>query len=186
MTSPKKRIETPLTDTVIHTLRTGDSVLITGIMYTARDAAHKRMVESIQRNEALPFPLQDQILFYAGPAPAPPGKVIGSVGPTTACRMDAYTIPLLEKGLKGMIGKGGRSRIVREAIRSHAAVYFAAVGGAAALLARCVISSEIVAYDDLGPEAIRRITVKDFPVIVINDCFGGDLYEEGVAEYRKN
>ncbi len=184
MTSQVKHIQTPLTDAMIHTLRTGDSVLISGVLYTARDAAHKRMAESIRRGEALPIPLQDQILFYAGPAPAPPGRAIGSVGPTTACRMDAYTISLLEKGLKGMVGKGGRSEAVREAIRAHSAVYFAAVGGTAALLVRCVISSEIVAYDDLGPEAIRRITVKDFPVSVINDCFGGDLYEEGVTKYR--
>jgi fumarate hydratase subunit beta len=184
MTSPVKSIQTPLTDAVIQTLRTGDSVLISGVLYTARDTAHKRMIESIRRGDEPPIPLQNQILFYAGPAPAPPGKPVGSIGPTTACRMDGYTIPLLQLGLKGMIGKGARSAAVRAAIQTHRAVYFAAIGGTAALLARRVLSSEIVAYEDLGPEAIRRLEVNEFPVIVVNDCYGADLYEEGVAAYR--
>lgn len=180
----RKSIQTPLTDASVRMLRTGNHVLISGVLYTARDAAHRRMTDSLLRGEGLPVPLRGQILFYAGPAPAPPGRASGAIGPTTAGRMDAFTIPLLAEGLKGMIGKGPRSEAVRGAIRDHGAVYFAAVGGIAALLARCVLTSRIAAYPDLGPEAVHRIEVVDLPVIVANDCYGADLYEEGVAANR--
>jgi len=179
-----KRITTPLTEDVIADLRIGDRVLISGILYTARDAAHKRLVELIEQGKPLPIDLQGQVIYYVGPAPAKPGQVIGSAGPTTSYRMDPYTIPLLQLGLKGMIGKGNRSPEIRKACQEYKAVYFEAVGGAGALLAKRIVSVEIVAYEDLGPEAIRRLEVKDFPVIVANDIYGGDIFEEGVRKYR--
>jgi fumarate hydratase subunit beta len=173
----------PLTDEDVASLRAGDRVLITGSVLTGRDAAHKRLVDLIEKGDELPADLRGQIIYFVGPTPTRPGEAIGSAGPTTSYRMDAYSPILIEKGLKGMIGKGSRSREVVEAMVKHKAVYFAAVGGAAALISRRIISSEILAYEDLGPEAIRRLQVKDFPVIVVNDTEGNDLYEQGVKEY---
>ncbi len=180
-----KKITTPLSDEVIKDLKTGDMVEITGVIYTARDAAHKRLVDLIEKREVLPFDLDGAIIYYVGPTPPKPGAVIGSAGPTTSYRMDKYAPLLIEKGLKGMIGKGQRSQDVRDAIVSHKAVYFASIGGAAALLSKHIKSSEIVAYEDLGPEAIRKLYVEAFPAIVVNDIYGGDLYEEGKKRYKK-
>jgi len=178
------RITTPiLDDSVIENLKAGDFILISGVIYTARDAAHKRIVEALDRGEEPPFDLKGQVIYYAGPAPAKPGRPIGSVGPTTSYRMDPYAPKLLEAGLKGMIGKGSRSREVIEAIKKFKGVYFGAVGGAAAYLARCVKSAEIIAYEDLGPEAVRRLVVEDFPAFVINDIHGNDLYRMGRCKY---
>lgn len=179
-----KKIQTPLTEDVIETLKCGDLVEITGFIYTARDAAHKRLVELVDGGKPLPFEIQGAVIYYVGPTPAKPGKVIGSAGPTTSYRMDSYAPKLLEMGLKGMIGKGKRSQEVRDAIIKHKGVYFASTGGAAALLARQIKSAEIVAYEDLGPEAVRKLYVEDFPAIVVNDVYGGDLYEEGVKKYK--
>jgi len=178
------KITTPLTDEVIGQLHAGDSVTITGTVYVARDAAHKRFMESLDRGEPLPFDPKGQIIYYMGPSPARPGKPIGSAGPTTSYRMDPYTPRMLELGLKGMIGKGNRSMEVREALKRHKAVYFAAIGGAAALIARSIRKAEIIAYEELGAEALRRLEVVDFPAIVVNDIYGGDAYEEGKARYR--
>ncbi len=180
-----KRITTPLTDEVVEDLRAGDRVLITGYLYTARDAAHKRMVESIERGEPIPVDLRGQVIYYVGPTPPKPGQVIGSAGPTTAIRMDKYVEPLLRLGLKGMIGKGYRSPQVRDLLKKYKAVYFAAVGGVAVLLKRHIKSSELIAYEDLGTEAIRRLYVEDFPVIVANDMYGGDIFEEGRKRYAR-
>lgn len=181
----EKRIYTPLTDEVIQDLRAGDSVLITGYIYTARDAAHKRMVEALKRGEPLPVDLRGQIIYYVGPTPPKPGQVIGSAGPTTSIRMDKYVEDLLKLGLKGMIGKGYRSPQVRELLKKYRAVYFAAVGGVAVLLSKRIKSSEVIAYEDLGTEAIRRLYVEDFPVIVANDIYGGDIFEEGRKRFAK-
>lgn len=159
--------------------------MMTGVIYTARDAAHKRMVEALARGEKLPFDIRGQTVYYMGPSPAPPGKVIGAAGPTTSGRMDTYTPALLKEGLRVMIGKGSRSAEVKEAIRKYGAPYLAATGGAGALLARAICRVDVIAYEDLGAEAIRRLEVKDFPAIVINDINGGDLYEEGKARYRR-
>ena len=180
-----KRITPPLTDSDVEGLRAGDRVLITGVLYTARDAAHRRLIELIDRGEELPFDIKGQIIYYVGPTPAKPGHVIGSAGPTTSGRMDAYTPRLLELGLKATIGKGQRSQEVIEAMKRHKALYMAAVGGAAALIARSIKRVEIVAYEDLGPEAIRRLEVEDFPAIVVNDMYGGDLFKEGIEKYRR-
>lgn len=179
------RIETPLTDETVERLRAGDRVLISGVIYTARDAAHKRMVEALQKGEPPPFDLNGQIIYYVGPTPPKPGQVIGSAGPTTAIRMDKYVEPLLQLGLKGMIGKGYRSPQVKELLVKYKAVYFAAVGGVAVLLARAIKSSEVIAYEDLGTEAIRRLVVEDFPVIVANDIYGGDIFEEGRGRFAR-
>ncbi|MBI5642232.1 MAG: Fe-S-containing hydro-lyase [Deltaproteobacteria bacterium] len=184
MTEPIK-ISPPLVDADIEKLRAGDKVLITGVLYTARDAAHKRLIELLDKGGTLPFDVRGQLIYYVGPTPAKPGAVIGSAGPTTSGRMDAYTPRLIELGLKGMVGKGARSKEVLDSIKKHKAVYMAAVGGAAALIARSIKKAEIIAYEDLGPEAIRRLEVVDFPAIVVNDAFGGDLFAEGVAKYRK-
>ncbi|MDP2688543.1 MAG: Fe-S-containing hydro-lyase [Deltaproteobacteria bacterium] len=184
MTEPI-RITPPLADAAVEKLRAGDKVLITGVLYTARDAAHKRLVELLDRGEALPFDLKGQIIYYVGPTPAKPGAVIGSAGPTTSGRMDAYAPRLIELGLKGMVGKGARSPEVIESMKKHKAVYMAAVGGAAALIARSIKKAEIIAYEDLGPEAIRRLTVVDFPAIVVNDIYGGDLFVQGVEKFRR-
>ncbi|WP_456454872.1 Fe-S-containing hydro-lyase [Thermovibrio sp.] len=181
-----KRIKAPITDErVIENLKAGDLVLISGVIYTARDAAHKRLVEALDRGEELPIDLKGQVIYYAGPAPAKPGKPIGSVGPTTSYRMDPYAPRLLKEGLKGMIGKGTRSKEVIEAIKRYKGVYFGAVGGAAAYLARCVKSAEVVAYEDLGPEAIRRLVVEDFPAFVVNDIYGNDLYQMGRCKFEE-
>ena len=179
-----KRIKTPLTDEDVLNLKIGDSVLITGKIYTARDAAHKRLIDLIQKGESLPVDLKGQIIYYVGPAPAKPGYIIGPAGPTTSGRCDPYTPSLLSLGLKGMIGKGVRSKEVRDAMQKFKAVYFSATGGAAALISKNIKAVKIIAYEDLGPEAIRELDVEDFPVIVANDAHGGDLYEEGVKRYR--
>lgn len=178
-----KKITTPLTEEVIADLRSGDRVEISGILYTARDAAHKRLVQMIKDGEDLPFDIKGQIIYYVGPTPAKPGKVIGSAGPTTSGRMDPYAPYLIEKGLKGMIGKGARSEEVIKTMEKHKCVYFAAIGGVAALLAKKIKRAEVIAFEDLGTEAIRILEVEDFPVIVINDIYGGDLYKEGVKKY---
>jgi len=183
MATPTK-IQTPLTDEVIASLHAGDIVLLSGEVYTARDVAHRRLYEALQKGEKLPLDLQGTVIFYAAPTPTPPGKIIGSIGPTTSYRMDAFTPKLIENGLKGMIGKGNRSPEVVAAINKYGAVYFGAIGGIAALTAKCVTRVEIVAHDDLGPEAIRRLTIVDMPVIVINDSAGHDLYAEEQKKWR--
>ncbi len=179
-----KTITTPLAEDIISSLNAGDIVEITGCIYTARDAAHKRLVELIKNNQPLPFDVKGAVIYYVGPTPPKPGKVIGSAGPTTGSRLDPYTSQLLEKGLKGMIGKGGRSAAVKDAIKKYKAVYFIATGGAAALLSMHIKSSEIIAYEDLGPEAIRKLYVENFPVIVANDIYGRDILEEGKSKYK--
>ena len=181
----EKYIKAPLEKEIVKTLRAGDYVYITGTIYTARDAAHKRMDETLREGKELPVPLKDEIVYYMGPSPAREGRVIGSAGPTTASRMDKYTPKLLDLGLGGMIGKGKRSKEVIDAIIRNQSVYFAAVGGAGALLSKCIQESEVVAYDDLGTEAIRRLTVKNFPVIVVIDCEGNNLYETAIGQYKK-
>lgn len=181
----EKYIKAPLEKEVVETLRAGDYVYITGTIYTARDAAHKRMDETLQEKKELPIPLKDEIIYYMGPSPAREGMAIGSAGPTTASRMDKYTPKLLDRGLGGMIGKGKRSREVQDAIVRNQSVYFAAVGGAGALLSKCIQKSEVLAYDDLGTEAIRCLTVKDFPVIVVIDCEGNNLYETAIEQYKR-
>lgn len=181
-----KSITVPLADEAIEDLRIGDAVLISGVVYTGRDSAHKRLVDALDRGEQLPVDLKGQIIYYAGPAPAKPGHPIGSIGPTTSYRMDPYAPRLIARGLKGMIGKGNRSSEVIEALQQHKAVYFGAIGGAAALMAKSVKKAEVVAFEDLGPEAIRRLEVKDFPAVVVNDCHGGDLYKEGMETYRRD
>lgn len=178
-------LKTPLTDDNVVPLRIGDRVLISGIIYTARDAAHKRLVELVDQNRDLPFDVRNQIIYYVGPSPAQPGRPVGSCGPTTSYRMDVYTPKLLAKGIKATIGKGSRSENVIEAMKRYKAVYFAATGGAAALLARAVKRVDIIAYKDLGAEAIMRFEVEDFPVVVANDIYGNDLYKEGVAKYKR-
>jgi fumarate hydratase subunit beta len=180
------RLKTPLTDRDVEKLEIGDRVLINGVIFTGRDAAHRRLFDLLKSGKDLPFDLKGQIIYYVGPTPAKPGKVIGSAGPTTSYRMDAFAPALIEKGLKGMIGKGMRSDQVKEAMKKHKAVYFAATGGAGALLAKRVKKAEVVAYDDLGPEAIRRLEVEDLPVIVVNDVRGNDLYVEGAKKYKKD
>ena len=180
-----RQIQAPLDPQEIRTLRAGDCVKITGTIYTARDAAHKRMKETLDRGEALPFSLENNVIYYMGPSPAREGRPIGSAGPTTASRMDKYAPELLNLGLKGMIGKGKRTVQVKEAIVRNGAVYFAAVGGAGALLSKKILSSEVIAYEDLGAEAIRKLEVKDFPVIVVIDSEGNNLYETAIEQYRE-
>jgi len=177
-------LETPLTEKVIHTLKTGDQVLLSGTIYTGRDAAHLRFAQAIEKGEALPFDPQGQTIYYVGPTPKKPGYPIGSAGPTTATRMDAYTPLLLERGLKGMIGKGRRCAEVKKAIQKHQAVYFGAIEGTAALLCKCIEEAEVIAYEDLGAEAVFRLKIKNFPATVVNDIFGGDLYDEAQRKYR--
>ena len=181
----KKQIKVPLSREDALSLKAGDYVYLTGTVYTARDAAHKRMQEALDRGEELPFDIRGNVIYYMGPSPAREGRTIGSAGPTTASRMDKYTPTLLDLGLAGMIGKGRRSPAVKEAVIRNGAVYFAAVGGAGALLSRAIESAEVIAYEDLGTEAIRRLTVKDFPVIVCMDAEGTDLYETAAEEYRR-
>ena len=178
-------ITTPLDSQVIEKLKAGDQVSITGVIYTARDAAHKRLIEALDRGEELPLDLRGQTLYFMGPSPAKPGQVIGAAGPTTSGRMDSYSPRLMAVGLKGMIGKGSRSQEVKEAIKKHKAVYFAAIGGAGALIARTIKKADVVAYEDLGAEAIMRLEVENFPATVVNDAHGGDLYQEGKARYSK-
>jgi fumarate hydratase subunit beta len=177
------RLTTPLQTQDVEQLRIGDRVLLSGVVYTARDAAHKRLMQLIEAGDPLPFDLAGQVIYYVGPSPAKPGRPIGAAGPTTSYRMDAYAPELIARGLKGMIGKGARNQAVKDAMQRHKAVYFAAIGGAGALMARSILSAEVIAYPELGPEAIRRLEVKDFPVIVVNDTHAGDLYNEGVKRY---
>lgn len=178
-------LTTPITDADLEKLKIGDMVYLNGVVYTGRDAAHSRLVDLVNKGEELPVDLQGQVIYYVGPAPAKPGQAIGSAGPTTSYRMDAYAPTLMEKtGLKGMIGKGSRNNDVKDAIKKYKAVYFGATGGAGALLSKHIKTSEVIAYPELGPEAIRKLTVEDLPLTVINDVFGGDLYEEGVKAYR--
>lgn len=181
-----KHISVPLTDEVAGSLRAGDYVYLTGVIYTARDAAHKRMHEALEQQKELPFDMRNNVIYYMGPSPAREGRPIGSAGPTTASRMDKYAPALLDLGLKGMIGKGKRSQAVKDAVVRNGAVYFAAVGGAGALLSRSIVSSEVIAYDDLGTEAIRKLEVKDFPAIVVMDSVGNDLYATAIQAYCKN
>jgi fumarate hydratase subunit beta len=178
------RIQLPLTEDTIEELRASDYVYLTGELLTARDAAHKRMCEALARGDAPPVDIRGQVIYYVGPTPAKPGEIIGSAGPTTSERMDGYTIPLLEAGLRGAIGKGGRSPEVRQAFAKHRALYFLAVGGAGALLSKQIRRVDVVAYEDLGTEAIRRMEVEEFPVIVCNDVYGGDALELGKKEWR--
>ena len=178
------KIKAPLTDEVVAQLKAGDRVTIDGVIYVGRDAAHLRLFNALEKGEKLPFDIKGQIIYYMGPSPAKPGDVIGSAGPTTSGRMDAYTPRLLEEDLKGMIGKGTRTAPVKEAIKKHKAVYFAATGGAGALLSLRIKKSETVAYPELGAEALLRLEVEDFPVTVVNDMYGGDLYEQAKAEYK--
>ena len=180
-----KRITTPLTDEIIEDLKVGDRVLLSGVVYTARDAAHKRMLEEYEKTGKLPFDIKGQVIYYVGPTPPKPGQVIGSAGPTTAYRMDKYTPKLHELGLKATIGKGFRTQPVKEALKKYKAVYFAAYGGTAALLSKHITDVEIIAYEDLGTEAIRKLTFKDFPVIVANDIYGGDIFQQGQEKYRE-
>jgi len=178
-------IDTPLSDAVVEKLKVGDRVLISGVIYSARDAAHKRLVELIKAGEKLPFDLMGQVIYYVGPTPPKPGMAIGSAGPTTSYRMDPYAPILMEKGLKGMIGKGFRGQEVIEAMKKYRAVYFAATGGAGALISKMIKKVEVVAYEDLETEAIRRMEVEDFPVIVVNDIQCNDLYKQGKERYKR-
>lgn len=181
----ERHIEVPYSEETAASFQAGDCVYLTGIIYTARDAAHKRIYEALERKQQLPFEIKDNVIYYMGPSPARPGRVIGSAGPTTSSRMDKYAPKLLDLGLKGMIGKGKRSREVMDAVVRNRAVYFAAVGGAGALLSRSIVKSEMIAYEDLGTEAVRKLTVREFPVIVVADVFGNDLYERAVQQYAR-
>jgi len=170
------RLSTPLSESDILGLQSGDVVFLTGVIYTARDAAHKRLIQALDRGEELPFSLEGAVIYYVGPSPAPLGRVIGSAGPTTSYRMDGYAQRLHTLGLRATIGKGGRSPELRQALQTHKAVYFGATGGAGALLSLCVKSARVIAFPDLGPEAVRELMVENFPVLVINDAYGGELY----------
>jgi len=179
------RITTPVTDDVITEMKAGDKVYITGYLYTGRDSAHKKLIDLVEAGKELPIDVKGQFIYYVGPTPARPGNPIGSAGPTTSYRMDSFAPTLHELGLKGTIGKGSRNDKVKESLKRFKAVYCAAVGGAGALISKSIEEAEVIAYPDLGPEAIRRVKVKDFPCIVINDMYGGDLYDEGKKAYRK-
>ncbi len=177
------KITTPLTREAVRNLKAGDSCLISGVIYTARDAAHKRLCELVAQGKELPMDVEDNIIYFVGPTPAKPGQAIGSAGPTTSYRMDAYSPILIEQGLTGMVGKGKRGPEVIDAMKEHGAVYFGAIGGCGALLSQCIKEAEVIAYEDLGAEAIRRLVVEDFPVVVIIDSEGNNLYETGKANY---
>jgi fumarate hydratase subunit beta len=177
------RITTPLTEETVEKLKAGDQVTITGTIYVGRDAAHRRFLEALDKGQKLPFEPKGQVIYYMAPSPAKPGQPIGSAGPTTSYRMDPYTPRMLEAGLKGLIGKGNRSQAVKDALKKYKAVYFAAVGGTAALSAKAIVKAEVIAYDDLGVEAVRRLEVEDLPVIVVNDIYSGDAYLEAKAKY---
>jgi fumarate hydratase subunit beta len=180
-----KEVTPPLSDADVVSLKAGDRVRISGVLYTARDAAHARLFPLVEQRKPLPIEVRGQIIYYTGPSPARPGAVVGSIGPTTGGRMDKFTPALLELGLKGTIGKGARSQAVKDALRRHTAVYFGAIGGAGAVLSQFVKTLEVVAYEDLGTEAIRRLEVEGFPAIVVNDCHGGDLYEDAVRAFAR-
>ncbi len=186
MMSKVKKITLPLTKELAKTLKAGDRVLLSGTIYTSRDAGHKRMCEALARGEELPFDPTDATIYYVGPTPAKPGQVIGSAGPTTSGRMDAYAPTLMKVGIRGMIGKGARLDEVIEAMKENFGVYFGAIGGAGALLAKCIKSSELIAYEDLQSEALRKLYVEDMPLVVIIDCYGNNLYETGPNEYLKS
>lgn len=179
------KIITPLSEEIVKDLKSGDQVSISGTLYTARDTAHKRLIDLLDKGKDLPFDIKGQIIYYVGPSPAKPGAIIGSAGPTTSYRMDPYASRLMEAGMKGMIGKGARSRSVIDSMVKHKSIYFAAIGGAAALIARSIKKVEIIAYEDLGPEAIRKMEVENFQAIVVNDINGNDAYKEGMKKYRK-
>jgi fumarate hydratase subunit beta len=179
-----KKVMLPLTDETLDGLKAGDNILLTGTMYAGRDTAHKRMVEALEQGKPLPFDIKGQAIYFMGPSPARPGQPIGSAGPTTSGRMDSYSPRLIAEGLKGMIGKGMRSQEVKDAMKKYKAVYLAAIGGAGALISKTIKKSEVIAYEELGAEAVRRLEVEDFPVTVVNDIYGGDLYQEGKARYR--
>ena len=179
-------VTVPMSRETARSLRAGDSVLLSGVIYTARDAAHKRLCELANQGKPLPLEVTDGVIYFVGPTPAKPGEVIGSAGPTTAYRMDAYSPNMIEMGLTGMIGKGKRSDAVVDAMKKHGAVYFGAIGGCGALLSRCIKKAEVIAYEDLGAEAIRRLEVEDFPVVVIIDSFGNNLYETGRQSYLES
>lgn len=181
-----KKLTLPLTKEDVLALKAGDEVLLTGKMYTARDAAHKRLCELIERGETLPICLENQTIYYVGPTPAKPGKAVGSAGPTSSYRMDAYCIPLFEKGLRCMIGKGKRSLEIRQAMKDYTVVYLGVIGGAAALISRAIKESKVIAFDDLGAEAIHEYTVENFPAFVLMDCYGGNMYESEPPKYRKD
>ena len=178
-----KKVTLPLTDEILKELKAGDNLLLNGVIYVARDAAHKRMVEALDQGKPLPFDIRGTTIYYMGPTPARPGRVIGSAGPTTSGRMDAYAPRLIAEGLKGMIGKGSRSKAVKDAMVKHKAVYLGAIGGAGAIISKSIKRAEVIAFEELGAEALRRLEVEDFPVTVVNDIYGGDLYEEGKAKY---
>ena len=178
------RITTPVSDEVIEKLRTGDRVYITGSLYTGRDSAHKKLIDLLKEGKELPIDVKGQFIYYVGPTPARPGNPIGSAGPTTSYRMDSYAPTLHKLGLKGTIGKGARNEEAKESLKKYKGVYLAAVGGAGALISKSIVKAEVIAYPELGPEAIRRVEVKDFPCIVINDMYGGDLYQEGKKQYE--
>ena len=179
------RVETPLTTEVVEQLYIGDRILLSGVIYSARDAAHHRLIELLENGASLPFDVTGQVVYYVGPTPPKPGQAVGAAGPTSSYRMDAYAPLLIAQGLKGMIGKGARNQAVKDAMTAHKAVYFAAIGGAGALISKSILSAEVVAYPELGTEAIRKMCVEAFPLIVANDCHGGDLYETGSRTYRR-
>ena len=181
----ERHINVPFDADIVKELKAGDYVYLTGTIYTARDAAHKRMYEALQNGEALPFDIEGNVIYYMGPSPAREGRPIGSAGPTTASRMDKYTPALLELGMRGMIGKGRRTEAVRESMMTNQAVYFAAVGGAGALLSKSILQAEVIAYEDLGTEAIRKLEIKDFPVIVVMDFEGNNLYDMAIEQYKE-
>jgi len=179
-----KEIDLPLTEETIKNLRAGDEVVLNGTIYVARDSAHKRMIEALDKGQGLPFDIRGQIIYFMGPSPAKPGQVIGAAGPTTSGRMDAYSPRLVAEGLKGMIGKGYRSDEVKEALKQYKAVYLAAIGGAGALISKSIKKAEVIAYEDLGAEALMKLEVRGFPATVVNDIYGGDLYHDGKFKYR--
>lgn len=179
------KLQTPLTEEKVKNLKIGDEVFLSGIIYTARDAAHKKLMELLENNKKLPFDTEGAVIYHVGPTPAKPGQVIGSAGPTTSGRMDPYVDDMLKSGVKAVIGKGSRTQPVIEALKKHCAVYFGATGGAGALIAKTITKSEVIAFDELGPEAIRRLEVKDMPLVVINDCKGNDLYIQGRKKWEK-
>ena len=181
----ERHINVPFDADIVKELKAGDYVYLTGTIYTARDAAHKRMYEALQNGETLPFDIEGNVIYYMGPSPAREGRPIGSAGPTTASRMDKYTPALLELGMRGMIGKGRRTEAVRESMMKNQAVYFAAVGGAGALLSKSILQAEVITYEDLGTEAIRKLEIKDFPVIVVMDCEGNNLYDKAIEQYKE-
>jgi len=179
-----KKVTLPLTDEVLKDLKAGDNLLLTGVIYAARDAAHKRMIEALDQGKPLPFDIKGATIYYMGPTPARSGRIIGSAGPTTSGRMDVYAPRLIAEGLKGMIGKGSRSSAVKDAMMEHKAVYLGAIGGAGAIVSKSIKRSEVIAYEELGAEALRRLEVENFPVTVVNDIYSGDLYEEGKSKYQ--